>query len=92
MLSSGPPEAELGSVGRHFQYWKGLVERGTALSVGRTQTSTPDTMGLAVFMAEDEAEASLICEADPAVMDGVFTMRLFPYFIALLGDPAPFQP
>jgi uncharacterized protein YciI len=49
-------------------------------------------MGLAIFRAEDEAAAKTIAEADPAVLDGVFTMRLHPYAIALLGDPAAFRP
>lgn len=92
MLTSGPTQAEGEAVGRHFAYWKALTDDGTALVVGRTQTAGPDTMGIAIFRAPDEAAALAICEADPAVVAGVFTMRLHPYFVALLGDPEPFRP
>jgi uncharacterized protein YciI len=92
MLSAGLTPEERSSVGRHLAYWEALVADGTAFLVGRTQTKTPDTMGLAIFHAADEAAAKTIAEADPAVQDGVFSMRLHPYAIALLGDPTDFRP
>jgi len=92
MLTSGPTENEMNSVGRHFAYWQDLTEKGSALVVGRTQTTDPDTMGLAIFLSESEETASEIANQDPAVMDGVFTAKVFPYFVALLGDPEPFRP
>jgi uncharacterized protein YciI len=79
-------------VGRHFAYWGQLCKEGTALVVGRTQTTGPETMGIAIFRATDAAAARKIAEADPAVVDGVFKMELQPYFVALLGDPEPFRP
>lgn len=92
MLTGGPTEDEMSHVGAHFMYWKDLTERGIALLVGRTQTTDPETMGLAVFQSSDEASARAIAEADPAVVNGVFAMELRPYFIALLGEPEPFRP
>lgn len=83
---------EAALIGAHFAYWQKLVQNRQALMVGRMQTTTPDTMGLAVFLAEDQASAQAIGEADPAVAGGVFSMRVHPYQIALLGDPEPFRP
>jgi len=92
MLTSGPSDAEASSVGKHFAYWQRLVADEVALVVGRTQTTGPDTMGLAIFRAETEEEASKIAAEDPAVIDGVFSMSLHPYFVAILGSPEPFRP
>ncbi len=92
MLSAGPTDAEMESVGRHFAYWVQLAAEGVAFAVGRTQTTDPDTMGIAIFQAETEEVAQQIVAADPAVGDGVFKMELRPYFLAILGDPAPFAP
>ena len=60
------------------------------LMVGRTQTTTPDTIGLAVFLAKDEAEARSIMQSDPAVKEGVMRAELFPYRIAL-GNAEAFK-
>ncbi len=92
LLTSGPTEAEIAAVGRHFAYWQGLVEAGVALVVGRTQTTGPDTLGLAIFRAETEAEAQEIAKIDPGIVAGVFHFRVMPYQVALLGDPSPFRP
>lgn len=92
MLTAGPTQAEMEAVGRHFAYWKDLTERGRALVVGRTQTTGPDTMGIAIYLAAEEGEARQIDEGDPAVVDGVFSMRFCPFSVALLGDPKPFTP
>lgn len=79
-------------IGEHFAYWKDLTAAGIVLLVGRTQTSGPETLGLAVFKSESEDEAKAIAENDPAVSGGVFVHRLDPYFVALLGDPTDFRP
>jgi len=92
MLTAGPTQAEGEAVGKHFEYWGGLVQNGTALVVGRTQTTGPETIGLAIYRTPDEESAREVADADPAVAAGVFTMRLYPYHVALLGDPEPFRP
>lgn len=92
MLKNGPTQEEAESVGRHFSYWQNLVEKEVALVVGRTQTTDPLTIGIAIFRTETEGEARQIAEADPAVIDGVFRMELRPYKVALLGNPEPFRP
>ena len=92
MLITGPTPEELSTAGQHFEYWKRLTEAGQALVVGRMQTTGPETMGIAIFLAENEDAARKICQADPAVAGKVFDMRFAPYKVALLGDTAPFKP
>ena len=92
MLKTGPTTAESDSVGRHFAYWQDLAAREVALVVGRTQTTDPLTIGIAIFQSPTEVEARRIAESDPAVIDGVFRMELKPFKVAILGNPGSFQP
>ena len=92
MLTEGANTEERDAIGRHFKYWENLTQGGRALLVGRTQTSTPDTLGLAIFLSTDEEEARGIANADPAVSEGVFHARVYPYKVALLGNAAAFAP
>ena len=39
-------------------------------------------MGVAMFWAEDENEASAFMNSDPAIVQGVMTGELFPYKVA----------
>lgn len=89
MLTEGPTEGETRAVGEHFAYLKGLVEAGSVLLVGRTQDAGPETRGLVIFEAEDEAAARALMEGDPAVSQGVMTATLQPYAIALAGSIPP---
>ncbi|MEO8539178.1 MAG: YciI family protein [bacterium] len=82
MLTEGPTAAEQDSVSRHAAYHDELGNKGIDIMVGRTQINTAETVGLCVFLAEDEASARKIMESDPAVADGVMTAELFPYRIA----------
>lgn len=86
MLTEGPTADEQASVQRHVAYHVDLASKGVDIMVGRTQTNTPDTIGISVFIAEDEAAARAIMLADPTVADGVMTGELFPYRIAI-GNP-----
>lgn len=92
MLTVGPTPEESDLISGHFHYWKAQVASGSALVVGRTQTSDANTLGLAIFRAEGEAAARRIVDEDPAVQMGVFRAEVFPYRVALLGDPGPFRP
>lgn len=83
MLTAGPTPAEQASVQRHVAYHVDLAARGIDIMVGRTQTTSPDTIGLSVFFADDEAAARAIMLADPTVADGAMTGELFPYRIAM---------
>lgn len=86
MLTVGPTEREQRIVGAHFAYWQQLAAKGTALLVGRTQDAGPQTVGVAVFEAPDQASAIALCQDDPTVREGVMTSTVQPYRIALLAD------
>ncbi len=90
MLLSGPTAEEAATIGRHAAHCEALGRQGVMLMVGRTQTSTPDTIGLAVFLAEDESAARAVMESDPAVAEGVMSGALFPYRIAF-GNAEAFK-
>lgn len=85
----GPTEDEMSLVIQHFAYWEKLAQAGQALVVGRTQDDCPN--GYAIFLADNEEHAELIADQDPAV-GKVFNYVIRPYKVALLGNPAAFQP
>lgn len=82
MLVSGPTPTEQAAIQRHAAHVSALADQGVMLLVGRTQTNGPDTIGLALFLATDEAAARAIMQSDPAIAGGVMTGELFPYRIA----------
>ena len=82
MLLAGPTATEAATVSRHAAHCDALGKEGVMLMVGRTQTNTPDTLGLAVFLAEDEQAARQVMESDPAIIEGVMSGTLYPYRIA----------
>ena len=86
MLTEGLTEAEAGAAGRHFEYLKGLTERGIVVLAGRTLNSDPTSFGIVVFRAPSEGDARLIMENDPAVKNGVMRAELFPFRIALQSE------
>jgi uncharacterized protein YciI len=85
MLTEGPTPEEAAVVKRHVEYLQGLAGSGALVLAGRTQTESPDTFGIAVFRAADDAEAMRVMEADPAVSGGVMRARLFPFRVAVAG-------
>jgi uncharacterized protein len=84
LLTAGPSASEQRQLAEHFSYLQDLTKRGVMILVGRTQTTGPDTFGIAIFEAEDETAARAIMEADPAVASGLMKGELFPYKIALM--------
>ena len=86
MLSEGatPHESEL--VSQHFQYLQGLMAQGKLILAGRTQTADPDGMGIIIFNAESDEAAQALVDSDPAVANGVFKAKLFPYRVALIAQ------
>lgn len=87
MLTTGPTAVESAAVDAHFDYVSGLTEEGVMILVGRTQTAGPDTLGVAIFEAEDIEAARAIVDADPAVVAGVMVPTLLPYRVALSRQP-----
>ncbi|MCA0399297.1 MAG: YciI family protein [Proteobacteria bacterium] len=89
MLTDGPTVEEHAAIKAHFAYLSDLTAKGVMILVGRTQTAGPETMGLAIFEAEDEEAARAVMLADPAVAQGVMTATLYPYQIALMRGGLP---
>ena len=83
MLQTGPTEQEQAVVAEHFAYLQDLKSRGAIILVGRTLTTDENTIGLAIFRAESERDASQIMNSDPAVKNGVMTATLYPFKIVL---------
>jgi uncharacterized protein YciI len=86
MLTEGPTPEETACVSAHFQYYSALVASEQALLVGRTQENTAETLGLAIISAPDITGARKMAEADPAVANGVMSVDVRSYTIALLGE------
>lgn len=84
MLTEGATDYESETVSRHFAYLQGLTKQGVMILVGRTQNADENTIGLAIFEAEDESAARKIMESDPAIVGGVMRADLYPYKIALM--------
>lgn len=84
MLTEGPTTEETAAVSRHFAHLQELTEKGVMILVGRTQNADENTIGLAIFEAEDEAAARNIMLSDPAIIEGVMTATLYPYKIGLM--------
>lgn len=85
MLTEGPTEKEMDVVGRHFAYWQGLAASGKAILVGRTMNADQNTVGLAVFLAENLEAAWEIVNQDPVIPEGVMTAQVYPYRIAIFA-------
>ena len=86
MLTDDPTEAEMTAVGEHFAYLQKLMAEGVLIMAGRTQTTHPETMGLAIFNADSIEEATRIKDADPVIVKGVMTATVYPYSVALIKE------
>ena len=68
----------------HYAYLNRLADEGVVFSAGRTEGAE---LGIVVFSAESEAEATRIMEEDPAIKSGILRARLYPYRMALHRGP-----
>ena len=73
----------------HFEYLKGLAEKGIVMLAGRTLNTDQSSFGIVIFLANDEAEARRTFEADPAVKSGVFRGEVYPHKLALARKTFP---
>ncbi len=86
MLTGIPTAEEILAIDEHFAYLQKLQAEGTLILAGRTQTTHPGTMGLAIFNATSMEEALSIKNADPVIVRGVMTAEVYPYQIALIKE------
>jgi uncharacterized protein YciI len=77
-----PTPDEERMMGVHFQYLKDAMADGKLLMAGPCIAGA-DTFGLIVLRMESEDEAQAFLDADPSVVGGVQTARLFPFHLAL---------
>lgn len=68
---------------RHFDYVKGLTEKGVVILAGRTLVEDSRTFGIVIFEADSDEKASEIMNSDPAVAEGIMLGELFPFYISL---------
>ena len=86
MLTEGPTPQEAEIISTHFNYLKGLTDRGVALLVGRTLTTDERTFGITIFEAASEEQAREIMNNDPAVIHGVMRAELYPFKVVLMRE------
>ena len=84
MLSDGPTPDDEAATARHFEYLRGLYERGTALLVGCTQNTDESSFGIVILDVDSEDAARATQEADPAVTSNIMRAEFFPYRVALM--------
>ena len=72
-------------VGEHFQRLKKMKREGVVILAGRTLTalSSMEGMGLVIFYAHDEKEATGFMMNDPAVKNNIMKANVHPYSIAI---------
>ncbi|MEI2663731.1 YciI family protein [Rossellomorea sp. LJF3] len=75
-----------GIVKRHFTRLKEMTESGVVILAGRTLNEEENAFGIVVFEANDEEQAKVMMEDDPAVKEGIMTAELFPYRVALITE------
>lgn len=84
-------EKENRIVEEHFQRLKQLRDEGVVIFAGRVSTMDPEGFGIVIFKADSEEDALAIMENDPAVREGIMTVELFPFNIALMQIPVEFE-
>ena len=85
MLENGPTPKEQRIIGLHYNYLKDLTENSIVILAGRTQTIDPTSFGIVIYKALSEERAREIMEKDPAVKEGVFSAKLFPFKVSLFN-------
>ena len=79
-------EDEQATFGRHVAHLQAGLDAGRLVLAGPT-TGDVNT-GIAVFEADDEAEARAFMEADPAIATGLCTGELRPFRVSFLRGGA----
>lgn len=66
---------------KHSERLERQSKRGTVKYAGKTDLpiSTEANFGLVVFEAESDTMAELFAQSDPAVMQGMMTVKCFPF-------------
>jgi len=72
-------------VGEHFNYLKGLNEKGIAILVGKSDydIDSTDNFGMCIFQAENMDGAKALMNNDPCIVNEVMYAELHPFRIVL---------
>jgi uncharacterized protein YciI len=89
MLTEGPTETEAIAGEEHWEYSQELLRKKVVIFAGRTMIRTKDAFAMVVIQVKSEAEARKIVENDPAVKQGVFQARIYPFQPMLVGEWPP---
>lgn len=78
-------KADEAVVGEHFKRLVQMNRDGVVLLAGRTQleSNDPNMMGLVIFYAKDEKEATDFMNNDPAVKNKIMLAKVLPYGVAV---------
>ncbi len=89
LLTEGPTPKEERIIGLHYNYLKDLTDKNVLILAGRTQNVDPTSFGIVIYKAISEEKAREIMENDPAVKEGIFSAKLFPYKLSLFSKKYP---
>lgn len=89
MVTEGPTEREAEVVAGHREYLQAAAEAGIVLMAGRTTSEDEHVFGVCVFQVENEAEAEIFMENDPAIRGGIMRATLHPYRVAVWSAKGP---
>ena len=81
-LPFDPTPEEERIVGEHYARLLRLRDEGKLVLAGPSPVAG-DTIGIAVFDVDDEAEVQAILDVDPAVVNGVMTAEIRPFRISI---------
>ena len=88
MLVDGLTDGENEVIESHLAYLSDLKDKGVVKLAGRTTNTDTSGFGVVILETKDEEAAREIMANDPAVSEGVLAAQLFPFRIALMGNPA----
>ena len=77
-----PTEYEDRITSEHFAYLQRLRADGSLLLAGPSPVAG-DSIGIAIFDVEDEAEVRTLVAADPAIVSGIMTSEIRPLRISV---------
>jgi uncharacterized protein YciI len=87
MLRDGLSDRENVIIGTHFEYLSGLKDQGVVKLAGRTTNTDASSFGVVIFEAQNEDAAREIMANDPSVKGNLLAAKLYPFRIALMGNP-----
>jgi uncharacterized protein YciI len=85
LLTDGPTPEEQRVIGLHYNYLKDLTDNNIVILAGRTQNVDPTSFGIVIYKAFSAEKAKEIMENDPAVKEGIFSAKLFPFKVSLFS-------